>query len=136
VPSHKPKKIIKKAQINFVNNEQIDLSHTLPPASLANYITNNTPERDDGISRNSKSSKRYRDNFNNTVENNKPYNHVAAVPPSLSVSNLAFKKANVNLNGDSIFSRNFISEGSRNKGNFISQDAITNFIQRKSREKK
>jgi hypothetical protein len=69
------------------------LSHTLPPASLANYIANNTPEKDVELSRNSKSSKRYRDNFNNTVEN-KPLNDVLGVVPSLSVSNLTFKKGN------------------------------------------
>ena len=107
----------------------------MPPACLANYITNNTPEKDVEISRNLKSSKRFRENFNNTVES-KPYNHAVAVPPSLSVSNLAFKKANVNLKGDSVFSRNFIIEGSRNRGNFISQDAVINFIQRRSRENK
>jgi hypothetical protein len=111
------------------------LSHTLPPASLANYLTNNTPEKDLEISRNLKSSKRYRENFNNTVEN-KPSNDIMGVAPSLSVSNLTFKKANTKLNGDSVFSRNFIVEGSHNRGNFISQDAIVNFIQRRSRGNK
>jgi hypothetical protein len=40
IPSHLPKKIVKKSNINFNNSSDNLHLNRLPPASLANYIKN------------------------------------------------------------------------------------------------
>ncbi len=87
VPTHKPKKIVKKAHIIFATyNELFNASQTISKAVLANNLINNTPERD--------AEQRYRDMFNSTTDVKSFHEEVQAAP-SLSVSNLTFKKGNI-----------------------------------------